>query len=234
LAPGTSASTSRRTEGTHGFASFLPTFATTPRAAVEILVATACASPSSRVTSAVLQSDFEFTFIPVSGAASATEKTSRISSERAGKGVAIKSQLTVGLPHRNGAVAKAERAGADGGVRRPPRNLCRKETGREFPPMIGKRAPSYVNRGRPANKDMPCFHLEQNKRPRHRAKKVKWRLGGMNKQRGRYCIHSLIRKPSERIAIRPVNRSRIVVKNRFGIYSWNRERRASIASRGRA
>jgi hypothetical protein len=64
---------------------------------VEILAATASASPSSRVTSPVLQSDFKSTFIPVSGAASATEKTSRMSSERTGKGVVIKSQLTVGL-----------------------------------------------------------------------------------------------------------------------------------------
>ena len=45
--------------------------------------------------------------------------------------------------------------------------------------------------------------------------------GRMNNQRGRYCIHSLIRKPSERLAITRVNRPRIVVRNRFGIYSWN-------------
>jgi hypothetical protein len=65
LTPGTSASTSRRTEGTHGFA----------RAAAEILAALAS---SSRVISPVLQSDFEFTFIPVSGAASAAEMDSEL------------------------------------------------------------------------------------------------------------------------------------------------------------
>jgi integrase len=50
---------------------------------------------------------------------------------------------------------------------------------------------------------------------------VKWRLDGMNKQRGCYCIDFCIRKSSERIAITRINRTRIVVRNRFGIYSWN-------------